>query len=48
MTVRIPINNGEWGEEKIVTSNNDVVEKIKGVAWPVREFKSFKSRSGYC
>ena len=48
MTVRIPIINGDWSEEKIFISNNELVEKIQDVAWPVREFKSFKSRSGYC
>ena len=47
MTVRIPIMNGEWGKEIVVISNNDLVEKIKNVAWPVREFNSFKSTSGY-
>ena len=48
MTVRIPIINGEWGDDVVVISNNDLVESIKSVAWPVREFNSFKSsRSGY-
>ena len=47
MTVRIPIKNGDWGEEAVVISNNDLVEKIQDVAWPVREFSSFNSTSGY-
>ena len=47
MTVRIPIINGEWGDDVVVISNNDLVESIKSVAWPVREFNSFRSRSGY-
>ena len=47
MTVRIPIKGGIWGEEVVVISNVELVENITYVAWPVREFKSFRSRSGY-
>ena len=47
MTVRIPIKGEIWGEEVVVISNVELVENITYVAWPVREFKSFKSRSGY-
>ena len=47
MTVRIPIKGGIWGDEVVVISNDELVNNMKSVAWPVREFKSFRSRSGY-
>ena len=47
MTVRIPIISGTWGKEEVVISNNDLDNKVNSIEWPVREFKSFKSKNGY-
>jgi len=50
LTVRIPIDpdTGAWDPNDVVLkSNDDLANKIKQVQWPVREFQSFKSQSGY-
>ena len=50
LTVRIPIvpDTGDWGDDVVLKSNDDLSNSIKQVQWPVREYNSFKSKTGYC